>query len=45
MQFVDHILWTFVDEKARTCGHWHYYCALIHHYSTTALLQLSLIHI
>ena len=24
-RFVDHILWTFVEEKARTCGHWHYY--------------------
>ena len=24
-KFVDHILWTFVEEKARRCGHWHYY--------------------
>ena len=23
--FVDHILWTVVDESKRTCGHWHYY--------------------
>ena len=23
--FVDHILWTAVDQSARNCGHWHYY--------------------
>ena len=23
--FVDHILWTVLDESLRTCGHWHYY--------------------
>jgi len=28
-QFVDHILWTFVDKEARTCGHWHYYYTAI----------------
>lgn len=22
---VDHVLWTFVDEDERSCGHWHYY--------------------
>jgi len=26
---IDHILWTFVEEKARTCGHWHYYYTAI----------------
>jgi len=26
---VDHILWTFVDKEARTCGHWHYYYTAI----------------
>jgi len=29
VKFLDHILWTFVDEKARTCGHWHYYYTAI----------------
>ena len=23
--FIDHILWTAVDESLRMCGHWHYY--------------------
>ena len=23
--FIDHILWTVVDETERSCGHWHYY--------------------
>ena len=27
--FVDHILWTFVDEAERTCGRWHYYYTAI----------------
>ncbi|KAI0217980.1 G-protein coupled receptor daf-37 [Lamellibrachia satsuma] len=22
---VDHLLWTFVDDSQRVCGHWHYY--------------------
>lgn len=29
LEFVDHILWTFVDKEARTCGHWHYYYTAI----------------
>ena len=27
--FVDHILWTVVDESLRTCGNWHYYYTAI----------------
>lgn len=27
--FIDHILWTAVDESARNCGHWHYYYTAI----------------
>lgn len=27
--FVDHILWTVLDESARTCGRWHYYYTAI----------------
>ena len=27
--FIDHILWTFLDETLRWCGHWHYYYTAI----------------
>jgi len=27
--FIDHVLWTVVDEKARRCGYWHYYYTAI----------------
>ena len=27
--FVDHVLWTVVDETDRSCGHWHYYYTAI----------------
>ena len=27
--FIDHILWTVMDESMRTCGYWHYYYTAI----------------
>ena len=27
--FIDHVLWTVVDEQARRCGYWHYYYTAI----------------
>jgi len=37
--FIDHILWTVVDEGARTCGYWHYYYTAIS--DTLAILNSS----